>query len=205
MKNRTIKAVIADDHFIYREGVKSVLAGTNDIEVIGEAENGLQVVQLCRELAPDVVLTDLKMPYMSGVEAVRSVLQSQSFIAFIALTMVESEEQITEMIEAGAMGYLVKSADKNEIIKAIRFAYEGKAFYCNSPVAAFGQMLLSTAKKQEKHINFSARELEIIALMSKQLTSEQIAKQLYLAKKTVDGHRYNIMQKIGCNNTIGIV
>src|SRR4030095_9090179 len=125
-----IRLVIADDHEIYRDGLALMLSKYQDIALVGQAENGRELIELTEATRPDVVMTDIKMPGMDGIQATRQLLQKFPDLKIIALSMFDEENLIVEMLEAGAKGYLLKNADKKEILEAITSVYEEKAFYC---------------------------------------------------------------------------
>lgn len=204
----TIRLVIADDHEIFRDGLALMLSKQQNIELIGQAENGKQLLSLVRELQPDVVMTDVKMPVMDGIEATRSLLAENPDLQIIALSMFDEENLIVDMLEAGAKGYLLKNADKQEILDAIHSAYEGKPYYCHHTTSKLASMISKSRfnpyKKRDPLI-FTDREKEIIRLICQQLTAQEIADKVFLSKRTVEGHRTRILEKMNVKNTAGVV
>ena len=203
-----IRIVIADDHEIFRDGIALMLSKQNDIILDGQAEDGKELIQLVEEKKPDVVLTDIKMPRMDGIEATKLLLKKNPDQKIIALSMFDEENLIVEMLEAGAKGYLLKNADKAEIMEAIEQVYEGNSFYCRHTSAKLAKMIMTSSfnpyKKTEKVV-FTDREKEIIKYTCQQLTAQQIGEKLFLSKRTVEGYRTKILEKMNVRNTAGVV
>lgn len=204
----TIRLVIADDHEIFRDGLALMLSKQQDIELIGQAGNGKQLISLVNELQPDVVMTDVKMPVMDGIEATRSLIAENPDLHLIALSMFDEENLIVDMLEAGAKGYLLKNADKQEILDAIHSVYQGKPYYCHHTTSKLAS-LISKSKfnpyKKRDPLVFTDREKEIIRLICQQLTAQEIADKVFLSKRTVEGHRTRILEKMNVKNTAGVV
>jgi DNA-binding NarL/FixJ family response regulator len=204
----SIRLVIADDHEIFRDGLVLMLSKQQDIELVGQAGNGKQLVSLVNELQPDVVMTDVKMPIMDGIEATRFLLSQHPDLKIIALSMFDEENLIVDMLEAGAKGYLLKNADKQEILDAIHSVYEEKPYYCHHTTSRLAS-LISKSKfnpyKKKDPPGFTEREIEIIRLICQQLTAQEIADKVFLSKRTVEGHRTRILEKMNVKNTAGVV
>ncbi|MBS1946223.1 MAG: response regulator transcription factor [Bacteroidetes bacterium] len=204
----TIRLVIADDHEIFRDGLVLMLSKDGDIILEGQAENGLDLIHLVQEKKPDVILTDIKMPRMDGIQAAKALLAENPDQKIIALSMFDEENLIVEMLEAGAKGYLLKNADKREIIEAIEQVYEGNSYYCKHTSARLAKMIVNSSfnpyKKTEKAV-FTERETVIIKLTCQQLTAQQIGERLFLSKRTVEGYRTKILEKMNVKNTTGVV
>jgi two-component system response regulator NreC len=204
----SIRLVIADDHEIFRDGLALMLSKQQDIELIGQAGNGKQLISLVNELQPDVVMTDVKMPVMDGIEATRSLIAENPDLHLIALSMFDEENLIVDMLEAGAKGYLLKNADKQEILDAIHSVYQGKPYYCHHTTSKLAS-LISKSKfnpyKKRDPLVFTEREKEIIRLICQQLTAQEIADKVFLSKRTVEGHRTRILEKMNVKNTAGVV
>lgn len=203
-----IKIVIADDHEIFRDGLKLMLSKYPEIIILGEAENGRELVQLVTQLNPDVILTDIKMPLVDGIEATKKITASHPHIGIIGLSMFDEDELIIDMLEAGAKGYLLKNSDKHEIIEAIRTVYMHQPYYCRNTSHKLMQMIATSRfnpyNKKEK-TTFSEREIEIIALICQECTNKQIGEKLFLSSRTVEGHRLKILEKMDVKNTVGLV
>jgi two-component system, NarL family, response regulator NreC len=204
----TIRLVIADDHEIFRDGLALMLSKQQNIELIGQAGNGKQLISLVNELQPDVVMTDVKMPVMDGIEATRTLLADNPYLHIIALSMFDEENLIVDMLEAGAKGYLLKNADKQEILDAIHSVYQGKPYYCHHTTSRLASLISKSRfnpYKKKDPLVFTEREIEIIRLICQQLTAQEIADKVFLSKRTVEGHRTRILEKMSVKNTAGVV
>ena len=207
MKN-LISLVIADDHEIFRDGLALMLSKQDTISLVGQAGNGRELIQLVADKKPDLVLTDIKMPYLDGIAASRIMLQQHPDLKIICLSMYEEENLIVEMLEAGAKGYLLKNADKKEILDAIFTVYEGNIFYCKHTSARLASLIVKSKfdpHKKHPETLFTQREREIIRLICRQHTAQEIGEQLYLSKRTVEGYRTRILEKMEVKNTAGVV
>ena len=204
-----IKLLIADDHEIYRDGLKIMLRKQAGIEVIGEASNGKELIALTQRLRPDIILTDIVMPVMDGVEATRQLKMQYPSINIIALSMFDQDNLIIEMLESGAKGYLLKNADKSEIIEAIKSVFKDVPYYCRSTSVKLARMIAHSKfnpyNKTAERPSFSGKEVEIIRLICRECTNKEIAQQLFLSARTVEGYRVKILEKMHVKSTAGIV
>lgn len=204
----TIRLIIADDHEIFRDGLSLMLSKQPDMQLAGQAANGRELVSLVNELNPDVVLTDVKMPLMDGIEATRFLLTQKPELRIIALSMFDEENLIVDMLEAGARGYLLKNADKQEILDAIHSVYDNRPYYCHHTSSRLASLISKSKfnpyKRKEPPV-FTDREIEIIRLICQQLTAQEIADRVFLSKRTVEGHRTRILEKMNVKNTAGVV
>lgn len=203
-----IRVIIADDHAIFRDGLKQALASEENIFLVGEAADGKELIRLVSECNPDVILTDIRMPVMDGISAAKKILEISPVVCIIGLSMFDDEAHIVDMLEAGARGYLLKNADKSEIIDAINSVFHGELYYCKHTSFTLAKMISSSKfnpHKRKEKIEFTERELEIIKLICEQLTNKEIAEKLYLSTRTVEGHRLKIQEKMNAKNTAGIV
>jgi len=195
-----IKILIADDHPVVREGLFAMLSREVDFDVVGEAKNGMDAVNKTKELSPDIVLMDLRMPDMDGVEAMRQIKSAMPDVKFIILTTYSDDEYIFSGIEAGARAYLLKDAPREDLFKAIRAVYRGESLI--QPVVAsrlldrFSELSRGTPSGE----GLSERELEILQLMAKGAANKEISAQLSIAQSTVKTHIANIFQKLGVND-----
>jgi DNA-binding NarL/FixJ family response regulator len=206
MEQSKIKIIIADDHFVFREGVKRTLEAFDDLEVIAEAADGEALISLSAQMQPDIVLLDLMMPIINGLDATKQLLELYPNTGIIALTMLEDEDKIMDMIYAGAMGYLVKDVSLEQLLEGIRTVHRKIPYFCDRSNRQLTKMLARTRNKLTNEIiQLTSRQKEVIRLVCEQFTSKEIGDQLYLSKKTIDNMRVEIMQKIGCKNTAGIV
>ncbi|HEV3250802.1 MAG TPA: response regulator transcription factor [Puia sp.] len=206
--NYTIRLVIADDHEIFRDGLALMLSKQENLSLVGQAGDGKELIAIVEEMHPDLVITDIKMPHLDGIETTRLLLQKNPHLKIIALSMFDEDNLIVEMLEAGAKGYLLKNADKKEILEAISTVFEDNIFYCKHTSAKLATMIVKSrfdAHKKNRDIIFSNREKEIIGLICRQFTAQQIGDQLYLSKRTVEGYRIKIMEKMEAKNTAGVV
>jgi len=197
-----INVLIADDHVFYREGVRALLSNSPEITVIGEANNGDEVVAKAAELHPDVILMDLKMPGMNGIEATRRIIQGQAKIGILVITMFDDDDSVFAAMRAGARGYLLKDADKDELVRAIVAVNKGEAIF--SPAIAqrmiqyFGSSSGrgSATKQTDEFPELTERELEILDLIAQGHNNLVIANKLSLSIKTVQNYVSSILTKL---------
>lgn len=185
-----IRVLVADDHPIVRSGIVALLESADDIEVVGTASTGLEAVELALQLAPDIVLMDLRMPGIDGDEATARILEGRSDIRVVVLTTYETDASILTAIEAGASGYLLKAAPQEEILAGIRSVARGEVALAPSIAALLVQRV------QRPAISLSARETEVLALVAQGLSNPAIAKQLFLSAATVKTHLLHAFEKL---------
>jgi len=203
-----IRLLIADDHEIFRDGFRLMLSKQKDIELVGEAEDGRELVQLTQELQPDVVITDIKMPIMDGIEATRKIAELYPDIGIIGLSMFDEDDLIVDMLEAGAKGFLIKNANKEYILEAIKTVYDGNPYYCRTTSNKLTQMIAKSRfnpYRKKAKAEFTQREIEIITMISQELTNKEIGEKLFLSVRTIEGHRLKILEKMEVKNTVGLV
>ena len=203
-----IRLVIADDHEIFRDGLALMLSKQEAITLVGQAGDGKELIQLVADNQPDLVLTDIKMPRLDGIAAAKYLLQQHPHLKIIALSMFEEENLIVEMLEAGAKGYLLKNADKKEILEAILTVHAGNIFYCKHTSARLASLIVRSKfdpQKKDPSLLFTDREREVIRLICRQYTAQEIGVQLFLSKRTVEGYRTRILEKMDVKNTAGVV
>lgn len=194
----TVKLVVVDDHALFRAGLLSLLREMESISVVGEAENGLQALEVVRNTRPDVVLLDVNMPVMNGVETVRS-LKMVSEVKIIMLTISRSDDDLLSSIVAGADGYLLKNSEPSELRNAIQLVYEGKSIL--SPEITQQVMnAVSFESKQNLDNDLSDRELDVLACLSSGRTTAQIANELFISENTVKTHVRHILNKLEASN-----
>lgn len=204
----SIKVFIADDHAMVREGLRLILEAERDLSVIGEAADGRQAVRLIQRLAPDVVIMDIAMPILNGIEATEQILNSKTFTQIIILSMHASKEHIFRALEAGAKGYLLKESAGKEMVKAIRAVYAGNRFLSDriSQTVIEDYIHQRTADSEESPIKrLSPREREVLQLVVEGKTSAEIASNLFLSPKTVETYRSRLMHKLGIKDLPGLV
>lgn len=195
----TVHVLIVDDHPVVREGLRGMLAGETDIEVVGEAGDGKEAIGLARHLLPDVVLMDLRMPGMDGVEATQRIAELNG-PAVIVVTTYDTDHDILKAVEAGATGYLLKDTPRSELIRAIRAAAGGATVL--APVVAAKLLGRSRAPA---HLELTARELEVLGLVAKGRTNSEIGQALYIGEATVKTHLLHAFAKLGVDDRTAAV
>jgi DNA-binding NarL/FixJ family response regulator len=202
-----IKVVIVEDHTIVREGLRPLLEGKG-VEVIGEAADGLEAVRLVKELAPQVVIMDVALPRLGGIEASRRIVKGNPDMKIIMLTIHDEPQYVFKSLEAGARGYLVKEAPLEELMTAIKAVIKGETYLSSNFPPGLIESYVKMVKRGKKADEFSQltrREREILQYIAEGNTSPQIAKMLFISKKTVENHRANIMEKLDIHDTAGLV
>lgn len=205
-----IKVLIADDHKILRDGLRALLSHTEGISVVGECEDGNQIEPLIINEMPDVILMDIRMKDMGGIEATEYLVKKYKELKIIALSMHNEDTYIQKILKAGASGYILKNTGENELVHAIRSVYEGHSYFSEEVT---GIMMSKYMKKKKVSRTASGayfedlttREKEVLTLISKELTNNMIADKLNISSRTVDSHRRNLLQKLGVKNTAGLV
>jgi two-component system response regulator NreC len=203
-----IKLILADDHAVVRSGLRMLLEARPDIQIVGEAETGAEAVAKVKSLKPDVILMDIQMPDMNGIEATRRIKESGVNTAVLALTMHEDDQYFFEMLKAGASGYVPKRAAPDELVSAIRTVGRGEVFLYPSLATRLVQNYLGQAQANEGpalHEELTAREQEVLVLIAEGLSNPEIAEKLVISVKTVDRHRENIMRKLNLHSRIDLV
>jgi len=207
---KKIRILIADDHSIVRQGLRALFQSVPEFSIIGEAANGEELVDLAASLQPDVVIVDISMPAMNGIEATRILKENNSGARILILTIHEEEEYVSQMIRAGADGYVLKDADKDELFMAVRAVAAGGRFF--SP--GISKLIIDEFVKQARDPYaarlpssqlLTRRESEIVRYIAQGLTSKKIAEKLFLSVRTVNTHRTNLMQKLKIHDTAGLV
>ncbi len=202
-----IKVLVADDHTILRQGIKSLLANEEEIEVIGEAKNGREALTIIEETLPDVILMDIAMPGLNGLEATRRIKKKFPRMKVLVLTMYTNEEYIFQILNAGANGYLVKETAFQDLISAIKAVYKNEAFMSPSISKKVINSYIKRAQNDEQEICeiLTTREREILQLIAEGNSSKKIAELLFISPKTVETHRTHIMDKLNIHNRTGLV
>ena len=200
-----IKILVVDDHAIMRDGIRALLGLHDDIEIVGEASEGNEAIEKAQELMPDVLIMDIAMPGMDGLEATRRMRKKSPKIKVLVLTQYDNKEYILSVIKAGAAGYVPKRALGSELVSAIRAVHQGDSFLYPSAAAALIEDYLQQAKEEEPYNQLTAREREILKLIAEGHTSREIADMFFLSLKTVLGHRSKIMEKLNLHNQTEVV
>lgn len=199
---KKIRIVLADDHALVRDGMKTLLKDVQDFSVIGEAADGHEAVKKVEELMPDIVILDISMPNMNGLETIDVIHRRFPKTKILVLTMHESEEYAHRVYKSGVGGYMLKNSDKKEFIHAIRAVSKGERFFSSS---ISGVTSKGYVGKDADSIPITRREKEILRLIVDGLTNQEIADKLFISPRTVDTHRSNLMQKLEIKNTAGLV
>jgi len=206
MPLQKIRIAIADDHQICRDGLISML-DPEFYEIVGEAENGEKIIEIVRQSLPDIILMDIQMFKMDGIEATKIITDKFPSVHIIALTMHGQESYITEMLDAGASGYLLKTALKVEILEAIKSASQNKQYYCKSTTTSITKIIKNKNRNSKTQLSYDLTEtdIKIIKLLCDEYNSEAIGRLLFLSKRTIDGARLRIQLKINVSSTAGII
>jgi len=195
-----IKILLAEDHIVVREGTKKLLESQDDFQVVGEAANGEEAVELAKKLRPDVVIMDIAMPKLSGIEATKQIKALYPGIAILVLTGYDNDEYVFALIEAGAAGYLLKEASGDELIDAIRLVVEGEPVLHPRIIRKILDRLRTPVADDAEPISaesLTAREMEVLGLASRGMSNAEIADSLYLSVRTVQAHLRSIFNKLG--------
>lgn len=204
----TIRVLIADDHAVLRDGLRALLSKTEGMEVVGEAEDGLDAVEKAVRLQPDVVLMDIAMPRLGGLEATLELRQRRVPAKVLVLTQYDNKEYVLKMLKAGAWGYILKKAAGTDVVSAIRAVYAGESFLYPSVTKAVIDRYLGIGAGDEPEDQFdqlSDREKEVLKLLAEGRSNKEIGDLLCLSVKTVMSHRASIMEKLDIHNRTELV
>lgn len=206
-----IKLLIVDDHKIIINGIRAMLENLPHIQIIGEAYNGREAVEFVNNHSIDLVIMDIKMPEVNGIEATKAILSEHPDIKVLALSMFDDNLYISNMLQAGASGYILKNTDKQELITAIQKVAEGETYFSRKVTSVVMQTFISKnvasaqLNTEIKPEELTYREIEILKLIAQQMTNQEIADKLQISPRTVHSHRRSLMQKMGVKNTAGLV
>lgn len=204
---KKIRVLLVDDHAILREGIKALLEKQDNIEVVAEAGDGREAIPKAAQFRPDVVVLDISMPTMDGLESTRQMKRDNPDIKVLVLTMHDNEEYFFQLLRAGASGYVTKKSVSRELVSAIEAVYRGESFFCPS----MAKFLLSDFLRLDKAVEntgqeeLTPREREIVKLIAEGYTNQQIADLLHRSVKTIESHRSNILRKLGIHDSIELV
>ncbi len=201
MADERIRLLIADDHELFRRGLRMVLEGEDDIEILGEAGDGQAAVELAREHAPDVVVMDVRMPLLSGIEATRRIKEEEPGTRILVLTISDEEDDLYEAIRAGANGYLLKEISIDEIGTAVRSVHNGQSLISPSMASKLLDEFAAMVKREQEKEQVPAprltpREMEVLEHVAKGMNNREIAKALFISENTVKNHVRNILEKL---------
>ncbi|HLT80690.1 MAG TPA: response regulator transcription factor [Cyclobacteriaceae bacterium] len=209
--NATIHIVLADDHVLVRNGIKAMLESDSDIRVVGEAGSGAEALEVTRQLHPDILVLDIRMPGMTGLEAAAKLADVAPGTKAVILSMHDSEDYVLQALDAGAYGYLLKDTDKNEFIRALKQINTGNKYFSGAVSNVLANRLLNTkpskntATPPRDPYHLTPKEKEILRLVIDGKQNKQIADALSKSVRTIETHRFNIMKKLGVNNAIDMV
>lgn len=203
-----IKLLIAEDHQMVRAGLRALLEKAGDIEVVGEASNGQEAVLLTQKLAPHVLVMDIRMPILNGIQAAERIRDLKLPVNVVLLSMFSDEGLVHQALKSGAKGYVLKSAASEELLWAVRAAHRGETFLSGPVSAIVVDQVLNprvTGTSLDPFDNLSPREKEILQLIAEEHTSSEIGGMLAVSEKTVEKHRAHLMEKLGAKNLAGLV
>lgn len=203
-----IKILLVDDHAVVRSGLRMLLEAQKDLEIVGEAETGRQALERVSHLQPHLVLMDVQMPDMNGIEATRAIKTGYPQVMILALTMYEDDQYFFEMLRAGASGYVPKRAAPDELLSAIRTVSRGEVFLYPSLATRLVKNYLGEMKKNggtDLNTTLTGREQEVLVLIAEGLSNAEIAEKLVISSKTVDRHRENLMSKLNLHSRVDLV
>lgn len=205
----SIKLLLVDDHKIVRDGIISLLQGEPRFLIIGEAENGIEALDKIETLSPDLVILDINMPIMNGLECARKVAEKFPEVKILTLTMLNELEHIKNMLDAGVGGYILKNSGRDELITAINTVMEGQNYFSeevkNVIMLEMVRKKTATGKIFGEPIPLTPREIDVLQLIVDEFTNQEIGDKLFISVRTVDAHRRNLLEKTGSRNTAGLV
>lgn len=200
-----IKVFIVDDHEIFRKGLIMVINKFNTARVVAEASNGAEFLKMIKSVDTDVVLMDIQMPEINGIEATQRVMKEYPDIKIAALSMYGEEKYLQSMIESGVHGFLLKNISKDKLKQAIETIASGGNYFSEELLSFFTTKYIHNQKKENTEAKFTSREIEVLQLIAKGLTDKEIGEKLFISERTVNGHRANLIAKTGSKNTVNLL
>jgi len=202
-----IRVLLADDHKIFRDGVRSILEKEKDIEVVDEAANGLEVIAKMEQLEVDVLVLDIDIGKPNGIEITEMINEKHPETKILILSMMGLHDFVIQALEKGAIGFLLKNTGKDEVLTAIRSVSKGDSYFSREVSAILIEQLHrpASSKKKSADIPISPREIEVLKLIGQEYSNSEIAEKLFISIRTVDTHRRNLLEKLGAKNTAGLV
>lgn len=200
--------MLADDHTVLRQGLRSLLTAEPDIEIVGEAENGRQTVQMAKKCDPEVLIMDIAMPHLNGIEATRQIMKESPGVKILVLSSHSDDEYVHQLTKAGAVGYLLKQTAAHDLITAIRETALGNAYF--SPTISkrladrYRQSFLAGKSPQSEGSQLTSREMEVLQLVAEGYVNKEIAAELSISIKTVEKHRQQVMDKLNIHDVAGL-
>ncbi|MFP4469878.1 MAG: response regulator [Bacteroidales bacterium] len=208
-QKENIRIILVDDHQIVRDGIISLLSDEPQYRIIGQAENGLEALSMIGELSHDLVILDINMPVMDGISCMRKIAENYPDTRVLALTMLNEQDHIRNMVAAGAGGYILKNSGKEELMEAIDAVVAGRNYFSEE---VKDLVMMGMVKKKEassriigEPVPLTPRELDVLKLITQEHTNQEIADKLFISVRTVDAHRRNLLEKTGARNTAGLV
>lgn len=203
-----VKVLIADDHAMIRDGVRSLIKQNKELVVVGEAQSGKETLEKFEDLKPDLLILDISMPDLNGMEVSKEILSQNPAAKIVILSMYDDEDYINRCLEYGVKGYVVKNESGGELDYAIKAVLQGKNYFsrqAQNVIFKKHSQNVTKKKQKEEEIHLTQREREIIQLIAEGLTSQQMADKLFISPRTVETHRANVMKKIGVKNAVELV
>jgi DNA-binding NarL/FixJ family response regulator len=200
MINKKYRVIIADDHSLFRQGLKLILMELNDIEVVADVPNGKELVEIAGILEPDLVIMDINMPFLNGIEASKILARDHGEIKILVVSMYGDEQYYNSVIENGVKGFILKDADNSELKTAVRDILNGKTYFSQELL-----LRLIRSKQTPANVNLTSREQEILELICQGLGTGEISAKLFLSDRTIDNHKASLFAKTGCKNSLSLV
>jgi DNA-binding NarL/FixJ family response regulator len=204
---KRIAVLLVDDHTVVRQGLRALLEGEDDLKVVGEAENGRQAVRLAKQILPDVVVMDVAMPVLNGIEATRQITKEIPSVKVLGLTSYGDDEYVAQLMQAGASGFLIKQTAADDLLKAIRQVKEGQQYFSSSIAKRMRDQngeFVANGHHAGKGAELTSRESEVLQLIAEGFANKQVAAELSISIKTVEKHRQQVMNKLNIHDVAGL-